>query len=178
MHIRSLLLAAATVCTTASAAAADRSFFIAPGGFTAHGTSSLTAGVAWPLDWRYAMGGVELGAQVEGFASLWRAPQTAGGNKTFVQLGLLPVLRARPGAASPFFAEMGIGLSYTDDVYVSRRKTFSTRFNFYDMLGVGVGFGAQREHEVGVRFVHISNAGIKRPNPGENFVLLRYAHSF
>jgi hypothetical protein len=180
MHKKSLLLAAAMVVGTSAFGAdgASRSFFIAPGGLMAHGTDSLTAGVGWPLAWRYSAQGVDFSAQMEGFASLWRAPQKVGGNKTFVQAGVLPVLRLRPGQASPVFAEAGIGLSFTDDVYTSRRKTFSTRFNFYDMLGVGMNFGAQRQHELGVRFVHISNAGIKKPNPGENFVLLRYAHSF
>lgn len=181
MEMKLLLVAAAFFAAGTDALAADgssRSFYIAPGGLTAHGTSSLTAGVAWPLSWGHSWQGVSFGAQFEGMASILRAPQASGGRKNFVQLAVLPVLRARPGAASAFFAEAGIGVSFTDDIYTSRRKTFSTRFNFYDMLGVGMNFGAQREHEVGVRFVHLSNAGIKHPNPGENFVLLRYAHGF
>jgi hypothetical protein len=31
---------------------------------------------------------------------------------------------------------------------------------------------------VGLRLSHVSNAGIKEPNPGENFLQLRYARSF
>ena len=180
MHIKSLLLSVAATAFAVSALAEDagsRSFYIAPGGFTSHGTSSLAAGVAWPLSWRYAAGGIGLSAQVEGVLSLWRAPQVTGERKNFVQVALLPVLRLHPGS-SPFFAELGVGPSFTNDVYTSRRKTFSTRFNFYDMVGAGVALGANREHEIGVRLVHVSNAGIKHPNPGENFLLLRYAHSF
>ena len=33
-------------------------------------------------------------------------------------------------------------------------------------------------HELALRLQHFSNAGIKHPNPGENFVQLRYAQGF
>jgi lipid A 3-O-deacylase len=169
-------LGACVACGSALAAdEASRSFFIAPGGLTAHGTSSLTAGVALPAFWRSSSGAWS--AHAEGFVSYWNAPQVAGGHKNFWQVGLQPVLRYRFGG-SPVFAEAGIGATFMDDVYTSRRKTFSTRFQFQDTLGVGMSLGARREHEVGLRFSHFSNAGIKHPNPGENFVQLRYAHSF
>ena len=123
------------------------------------------------------MGG-EWTAHAEGFVSYWNAPQVAGSHKNFWQVGLVPVLRYRFGASSPLFAEAGIGVTFMDDVYTSRRKTFATRFQFQDTLGIGMNLGAKREHEIGVRFSHFSNAGIKKPNPGENFTQLRYAHSF
>jgi lipid A 3-O-deacylase len=183
MHYRSLVLAAAVAALGSPAAiAADfrpGAFFIAPGGLTAHGSSSLTAGVAWPAFWRSAALGGEWTAHAEGFISYWNAPQAVGGRKGFWQLGAVPILRYRfAGGTSPLFAEAGIGATVMDDVYTSRRKTFSTRFQFQDTLGVGMNLGARREHEIGVRFSHFSNAGIKKPNPGENFVQLRYAHAF
>ena len=178
MRTTRFLLAASSLLFIGHVAAEGRSAFVMPGGFTAHGTSIVSAGVAWPLAWRYSMGGLALSSQVEALASVWHAPQTGGGYKNFVQVAAVPILRLRPGENSPFFAEAGIGVSFTDDVYVSRRKTFSTRFNFYDTVGLGMNLGARREHEVGLRYTHISNAGIKHPNPGENFLQLRYAHSF
>ena len=57
-------------------------------------------------------------------------------------------------------------------------KTFSTRFNFASHLGVGVRLGAQQQHEWLLRVQHVSNAGLKKPNPGENFLQLRYALHF
>jgi hypothetical protein len=66
----------------------------------------------------------------------------------------------------------------TDKPYRTPAKEFGTRFNFVDTAGVGRSFGAQRKHELGLRLVHMSNAGIKEPNPGENFLQLRYAASF
>jgi lipid A 3-O-deacylase len=66
-----------------------------------------------------------------------------------------------------------------DRNYETPRKRFSTRWNFYDMVGVGHTYGGPQErHEVGLRLVHTSNAGIKNPNPGENFLQLRYAYRF
>lgn len=45
-----------------------------------------------------------------------------------------------------------------------------------DMVGFGVAFGPKLNAEAGFRSQHISNAGIKAPNPGSNFYTgyLRY----
>lgn len=47
-----------------------------------------------------------------------------------------------------------------------------------DSLGLGVSLGAQRQHELLLRLQHVSNAGLKQPNPGLNFLQLRYALHF
>ena len=65
--------------------------------------------------------------------------------------------------------------SWFDRAYRTPRRDFSTRWNFYDTIGVGHSFGAQHQHELGIRWVHVSNAGIKEPNPGQDFLQLRYA---
>jgi hypothetical protein len=65
-----------------------------------------------------------------------------------------------------------------DRLYRTDHKEFSTRFNFYDTIGIGRSFGDHRQHEVSLRWAHVSNAGIKEPNPGENFIQLRYARQF
>jgi hypothetical protein len=39
-------------------------------------------------------------------------------------------------------------------------------------------WGPRQEHELSLRLQHASNAGVKEPNPGVNFLLLRYAHAF
>jgi hypothetical protein len=91
------------------------------------------------------------------------------------QLGLTPVLRWHPFASSQWFTEAGIGVNLLAPIYRSHDKRFSTVFNFGDHVGVGVQFGEERRHELSLRFQHFSNAGIKDPNPGENFLELRYA---
>ena len=102
-----------------------------------------------------------------------------GERVSFTQLGLVPLLRYRFGEGrSNWFIEAGIGVSVMDPIYRTEEKRFSTRFNFVDVAGAGRSFGQRREHELSLRIAHISNANIKKPNPGENFLQLRYAVLF
>jgi len=63
-------------------------------------------------------------------------------------------------------------------VYRTEKKHFSTSLNFGDHLAVGRTFGGRAEHDLAARFQHFSNAGIRQPNPGENFLQLRYSRRF
>lgn len=78
----------------------------------------------------------------------------------------------------PWFVEGGIGLAYLNEPYRNASKEFGTQWNFSDHLGVGRSFGADRQHELGVYVKHVSNAGVRKPNPGETFAQLRYAYRF
>jgi lipid A 3-O-deacylase len=173
---------ASMVLATGPVLAADwapRSAFLAEGGVTVHGTYSVTAGVSWALPWQRASRAGQWTAALEGMISYWSARQPGGGRAGFTQLALVPVARYRfDNGRSPWFAEGGIGLSFTNRIYETDRKRFSTRFNFHDDIGVGRSFGANWENEIGVRFTHVSNAGIRHPNPGENFIQLRYSRNF
>jgi hypothetical protein len=94
-------------------------------------------------------------------------------------VGLTPVIRLQPaGRPSRWFAEIGVGANYIVPLYRTGHKQFSTKFNFGDHFGVGRQFGERRQHEFMVRAQHFSNAGIEHPNPGENFVQLRYSRRF
>ena len=135
------------------------------------GTHSLGVGLVWPWQWQSG----PWTAQTELMLAEWSARGPAG-RENFTQLSLQPLVRYR--FAGTWFAELGIGLSYTDRVYFTADKTFSTRFNFKDTIGAGTSFGARDMHELGVRITHFSNAGIKNPNPGENFLQLRYQLRF
>jgi hypothetical protein len=109
----------------------------------------------------------------------WRADAMGGGKQSLTQIAVVPSLRMRLAQGrSPWFLEVGVGLSYMDRLLVTPNKSFSTRWNFYDLLGAGYSFGASREHELGVRWVHVSNAGLKKPNPGQDFLQLRYTQRF
>jgi hypothetical protein len=54
----------------------------------------------------------------------------------------------------------------------TREKRFSTAFNFGDHIGIGYRTG---RGEWSLRLQHFSNAGIDTPNPGEDFVQLRWS---
>ena len=132
----------------------------------------------WNWGREFRVGSAHITGYWEASASQWSYPvadvrRTAG----LVQLGLIPVFRWSPSAgASPWFAEAGIGATLTTVAYQTDRKRFSTRFNFGDHLAVGRSFGASRAHELSLRLEHFSNGGLKQPNPGENFVQIRYLY--
>jgi lipid A 3-O-deacylase len=89
------------------------------------------------------------------------------------------MLRYRFGdGGSPWFAEGGVGATLMDRIYRTPDRSFSTAFQFTEVLGIGRSFGEKGAHEVSLRVQHFSNAGIKKPNPGETFLRLRYAYRF
>lgn len=148
-------------------------------GMAEHATNSTTLGAVWPWAWRTGVLGADLTGQTEAYISHWSADAFGAGRQSYTQLGLLPVLRLRfDRGRSDWFAEAGIGVTWMDKVYATPDKQFSTSGNFHDMLGVGYSFGTNREHELGLRLVHYSNAGIRRPNPGIEFLQLRYGRRF
>lgn len=147
--------------------------------FGENGTRSATVGIGWPWAWRGSLLGSEVGGQTELYGSVWSSHDFGGGRQTFAQVGLVPVFRFRlDEGRSPWFLEAGIGFTYMDKVFLTPDKTFSTKFQFHDTLGVGYSFGADRSSELGLRLTHYSNAGIDKPNPGINFLQLRYGVRF
>jgi lipid A 3-O-deacylase len=177
---------AAIVFALALAAAGARADWLGPpssvffeGGMTSHDAYNAILGFTVPFTWRHEGRGGEFTAYAELFAGEWRA-KVGDDRRSTAQVAIVPLLRFRfgQGGRSDWFAEGGIGASYFSNLYERDDKHFSTRFNFHDTIGLGRSFGAHREHELTLRLSHISNAGIKHPNPGENFVQLRYAHSF
>lgn len=148
------------------------------GGVTAHNGRNVTAGITWPSGWHHTSHTGEWTASTELFVSEW-STKFIDHRRSLTQLGIVPVVRYRFNhGGSDWFAEGGIGLTYFDGLYQRGDRRFSTRLNFQDTLGVGRSFGARREHEASLRISHVSNAGLREPNPGENFVQLRYAHRF
>jgi lipid A 3-O-deacylase len=149
------------------------------GGLAQQRTYNVSAGVLWPWSWRRDFGSTEASGITEAFVSNWSGRDTGGERRGFTQLGLVPLVRLRlDGGRSPWFLEGGIGVSVMDRTYRTQDKEFSTKFNFVDVVGVGHSFGADRRRELSLRVSHISNGGIKNPNPGENFLQLRYAVMF
>jgi hypothetical protein len=138
------------------------------------------AGLRWPLGWQRPAGGGVLSLQLQAFVSGWRTQPVVGdGHRDLVQLGAVPLLRWRGDAGrSPWFVEGGIGLSVLDRKLETPAKTFSTRWNFSDTLAVGYTWGDTRQHELSLRWQHTSNAGLRKPNPGLDLGMVRYAVRF
>ena len=118
-----------------------------------------------------------LGLRHEASVSQWLVKQ----HKDVVEVGYSPVLRLyrnAPPEQGRFFAEASIGLRLLSRTQVTADKNVSSAFQFSDMLGMGYQWGRDAQHTVGLRYQHISNAGIKKPNPGMDFGVLYYQHRF
>lgn len=134
-------------------------------------TDAGRLGLAWNWDARWwERGGWHLGAYWELQLGEWN-----NGHNTR-DVSLTPVFRYQrsSGEVRPYL-EAAIGFHMLSDLNISRRRFFSTRFQYGDHLGVGVRLG---RHDLGVRLQHVSNGGLARPNPGINFLLLRYQRHF
>jgi len=104
-----------------------------------------------------------------------------GENDALYDISLTPVFRLQRDTAlssgvSPF-ADAGIGAHLLTDTSLAD-KNYSTAFQFGSLIGFGVGFGRHGQYELGYRYQHISNAGIKDPNDGLSLHLLRLGYAF
>lgn len=181
------VLSSAVICAGTSnyAIAADSLAEVAASalfvqGGTGSGTHEVTVGLAWDWSRHWSVGPGVMSGYWDVSVSRWsyRAPASRR-TVWLAQLGVKPVLRWRPDdGRSPWFFEIGVGATLTTNLYETDTKRFSTSFNFGDHLAVGRSFGDGQRHELALRAEHFSNAGIKHPNPGENFVQLRYQWRF
>ncbi len=173
------LVAAALLAAVAPAQAegwTPTSIFV-QGGAGADDIYSVSGGVVWPWDWKSSGGGWT--GYTELLVGVWNAPAVGVGRDSFAHVALSPIFRYHfDSGKSPVFFEGGIGLSLTSPKYITKKKTFSTQFNFADTLGMGYSFGPNWNQDVTLRLQHISNASIKKPNPGEEFLQLRYTWKF
>lgn len=181
-----MALAAGLACALAGIAAPARaqSSFAPSGTFvqlgTIHDTHAATYGLTWDLPARWNFAGGQVTSYLEASISLWNYDaKDRSGSSRLAQVALVPSLRYRPdGGRSPWFVDAGIGATLMSRVYATQDRQFSTAFNFATHLAVGRSFGARNRHELSIRVEHFSNAGIKHPNPGENFLQIRYAYRF
>jgi len=147
-------------------------------GAAEHGQEG-TLGATWDLPWRRDFDCCVLSGYLEGAIGRWSGNGENASSVWFTQVGATPVLRLQLHSwPRGLFAEAGVGANFIVPIYHNDSKHFSTTFNFGDHLAIGWQFGDERKNEVALRLQHFSNAGIREPNPGENFVQLRYAHRF
>jgi hypothetical protein len=151
-----------------------RGFFVQAG--AADRVASVTSGLIWSL--RDERPDSRWSAHLDASLSLWKSrKRTPDDTSSLVQVALIPVFRAWLGQ-SPWFAEVGVGVTFMSPVFRNGDARFSTSFNFGDEIGIGRTFGDASRDEVSLRIEHFSNAGIKNPNPGRTFLQLRYVRRF
>jgi hypothetical protein len=98
----------------------------------------------------------------------WRVPDLAGTTQRF-DLHATPVWRADYART---YAEAGIGVYLLSHTINNDVTHMSTSFEFGSHVGAGLRLGERRETRVGIALQHLSNAGIKEPNSGVNFLLV------
>ena len=146
---------------------------------TPHHVATWTLGATrdWPA-WRRSLWGAQVRGYWDVYASRWSA-RGLGGDFNVTVLCITPSFRFTPDAGrSRWFLDAGIGATLSNHRFVTPEREFSTRFNFASHLGMGVMLGERRQHELQLRLEHVSNASIKKPNPGANFMQLRYVLHF
>ncbi|SIT36941.1 Lipid A deacylase [Paraburkholderia ribeironis] len=136
-------------------------------------------GVAWDPgltwwqigDWHFSLIG-------EAHAAWWHTNEGDVHND-IGEVGVTPVIRFIKGSGSirPF-VEVGAGIRLLSSPRISSTFTLGTAFQFANLAGVGLQFGSRQQYLAGYRFQHISNGGIKEPNPGINFSQLYLQYNF
>jgi lipid A 3-O-deacylase len=143
------------------------------------GISLVRLGVQW--DWkRRLLQGAEwhLGGYWDLAAGRWwNNSVRPGQNDGLWDVGLTPVFRVQPNGLVGPYLEAAIGAHLLSARSLGDKR-FGTRFQFGDHLGIGYRFGAKQHFDLGYRFQHLSNAGIRRPNPGVNFHQMRLQYRF
>lgn len=170
-------LVAAALAAGASTAAQAAPWFTDPGVHVAYGRDSshdvnkyeLGINFNTPLQYGNPDSWL-LRVQVEFNIAQW---QSRGGtnSQNLQEFGFTPILRLEKRGTFSFtpFIEGGLGLRLLTHTHTSDEHNMSSAFQFGDMIGVGAAFGKNNAMEAGFRFQHISNAGIREPNPGANF---------
>lgn len=157
---------------------APKAWFLQSG--SANHTRTVTSGLLWGLPYQSDFLGGTVSSQLEVSIAVWSYRNGVDSSRNeLAQLSLIPGIRYRfDEGKSPWFVDGGLGATLMSRKYETNQRKFSTTFNFGTHLAIGRTFGDRRQHEISVRAEHFSNAGIKKPNPGENFIALRYAFVF
>lgn len=169
--IRNILIAVflALLPHMTALAAADR-WYAEGGALDMNFGLAAAAGAEFDWNWSYDFaGGVIKGAWQVGLSGgYWR---DAGQNDLMYGVNLTPLLRWE--MAAPFVLEGGAGVHFLGNRPVKRLSTtteFGEVVGFYYRYSSGLWLG--------YRFMHLSNAGMKKPNGGINFHLLHIKFAY
>lgn len=172
MRLPSLVAAAACAAAMGATAPAHASELSVLAG-SWNGYHNLT--LAWqssPL-WQHDFGTQRLDLSLEASAGRVFGPSGKPGSPLW-HVGLTPFLRW--WFTQDTAVEAGIGANVFSGTYIGSKR-ISTAYQFGDSLGLYHRIAAT-PWGVGVRFTHYSNADIKRPNPGQNYLQLRLSYEF
>jgi hypothetical protein len=131
----------------------------------------------WDQRW-FARNGYHLSGYWETNLALWRLrayQNVPGRKKNIAVVGFTPVFRYQSDSKLGLYGEVGVGVNLFSTLYKNEDKELATAFQFGDHIGVGY---TTPKWDFGLRFQHYSNASIKRPNSGANWVIAKAAYRF
>jgi lipid A 3-O-deacylase len=138
-------------------------------------------GLQWDWSKRWALGSNwHIGGYWDLSLGHWSNDSRNRSHGSIADLGFTPVFRLQqtnPGAVAPYL-EAAVGFHLLSHTSVSPQRRFSTAFQFGDHLGLGLRFGPRHAFDLGYRYQHLSNAGLKKPNQGINFHQVRFQYHF
>ena len=144
-------------------------------------TNTARLGVIWDFNKTWFNEGDWL---VTGFweanVGIWRGNSAAGNNQTITDLGVTPVFRLQQKSPTGFapYLEGAIGFHLISPTYIYANRKFGSAFEFGDHIGFGTRFGDKQQFDIGYRFQHLSNGGIKKPNQGININQVHFSYHF
>lgn len=99
-----------------------------------------------------------------------------GARHDIADIGVTPVFRYQASGQLGAYAEAGIGMHYLSSRFDNAGHQLATRFQFGDHLAAGYRF--KGGWDASIKLQHFSNGGIKHPNGGANYLVLRVAKGF
>jgi lipid A 3-O-deacylase len=132
----------------------------------------------WQRQWLPSASG-HLGGYWDLTAASWRQGRyqgVPGAHRSISDIGLTPVFRYQTNERTGLYVEAGIGAHYLSSQYDNGGHQLATRFEFGDHLAAGYRFG--QGWEASAKLQHFSNGGVKHPNGGANFLIVRVAKQF
>ena len=132
----------------------------------------------WERRWLQS-NGRHLGAHWDLQLAQWRGrahQNIVGRHQNITDIGLTPVFRWQADERKGWYLEGGIGVHLLSKLYDNDDNYLSTRFQFGDHLGGGYVLG--NGWDMGLKFQHFSNGGIKTPNSGVDFLVFKLARTF
>jgi lipid A 3-O-deacylase len=132
----------------------------------------------WDQRW-FASNGRHLSGYWDATIAQWRGDAhrgVPGQHQDITNIGFTPVFRYQRDDKLGWYVEGGIGLNLLSRVYDNGNDRLSTAFQFGDHLGIG--YVLDKKWDIGLKYQHFSNGGIKKPNSGVDFILAKASYRF
>ncbi|MEA5098239.1 MAG: acyloxyacyl hydrolase [Burkholderiaceae bacterium] len=132
----------------------------------------------WSQRW-FASNGNHIGGYWDLSLGQWRGDKYRnidGEHQNITSIGITPVFRWQKDSKKGFYAEAGVGAHLMSETYNNADNRIATAFTFGDHVGIGYVFN--NKLDLGLKYQHFSNGGIKKPNSGVNMTVLHASYHF